>query len=90
MVRPEAVDDVVRYVREDVLPMVTELEGCVGLSLLTDRGTGRCIVTSAWQTEAAMRSSAERVGASRGRAAERFATTPDGVTCIQTTAFRLP
>ena len=76
-VRPEAVDDVVRYVRDDVLPMVTELEGCVGLSLLTDRGTGRCIVTSAWQTEAAMRSSAERVGASREHAAERFATTPE-------------
>jgi hypothetical protein len=57
--------------------MVTELEGCIGLSLLTDRDSGRCIVTSAWQTEDAMRGSAEQVRASREGAAERFDTTPE-------------
>jgi heme-degrading monooxygenase HmoA len=75
--RPEALDDLVGYIRDDVMPMVTELEGCIGLSLLTDRDTGRCIVTSAWQTEDAMRGSAEQVRASRERAAERFDTTPE-------------
>jgi quinol monooxygenase YgiN len=76
-VRPEALDELVGYVRDDVMPMVTELEGCVGLSLLTDRDTGRCITTSAWRTEDAMRDSAERVRASRERAAERFGTTAE-------------
>jgi quinol monooxygenase YgiN len=76
-VRPEALDDLVDYVRGDVLPMVTQLEGCIGLSLLTDRETGRSIVTSAWQSEEAMRGSAEQVRASREHAAERFATTPE-------------
>jgi heme-degrading monooxygenase HmoA len=76
-VRPEAVDDLVGYIRDDVMPMVTGLEGCVGLSLLTDRATGRSITTSAWRTEDAMRDSAERVRASRERAAERFGTTPE-------------
>jgi heme-degrading monooxygenase HmoA len=76
-VRPEALDDLVGDVRDDVLPMVTQLEGCVGLSLLTDRDTGRCIVTSAWETEQAMRGSAEQVRASRDRAAERFGATPE-------------
>ena len=74
---PEALDDLVHYVRDDVMPMVTQLEGCIGLSLLTDRDTGRCIVTSAWQTEDAMRGSEEQVRASRERAAERFDTTPE-------------
>jgi quinol monooxygenase YgiN len=76
-VRPEAMDALVGYIRDDVMPMVTELEGCIGLSLLTDRDSGRCIVTSAWQTEDAMRGSAEQVRASRERAAERFDTTPE-------------
>ena len=76
-VRPEALDDLVAYIRDDVMPMVTQLEGCIGLSLLTDRETGRCVATSAWQTEDAMRDSAERVRTARDRAAERFDTTPD-------------
>jgi quinol monooxygenase YgiN len=76
-VRPEALDDLVTYVRDDVTPMVTQLEGCIGISLLTDRDTGRCIATSAWQTEEAMRDSAERIRASREQAAERFGGTPE-------------
>ena len=76
-VRPEALDDLVDYIRDDVMPMVTRLEGCIGVSLLTDRDTGRCIATSAWQTEEAMRDSAEQIRASREQAAERFGTTPE-------------
>ena len=76
-VRPEAVDDLTAFVRDDVMPMVTRLDGCVGVSALTDRETGRCIITSAWETEDAMHASAERVRPSRERAAERFGTTPE-------------
>ncbi len=76
-VRPEAMDDLMGFIRDDSMPMVTQLDGCIGLSLLTDRDTGRCIVTSAWQTEEAMRGSEEQVRASRERAAERFGTTPE-------------
>ncbi|MGR6963966.1 antibiotic biosynthesis monooxygenase [Geodermatophilus sp. URMC 61] len=76
-VRPETLDDLVAHIRDDVMPMVTHLDGCVGLSLLTDRQTGRCIVTSAWETDSAMHASAERVGASRRRAAEMFGVTPE-------------
>jgi quinol monooxygenase YgiN len=77
VVRPEAVDDLVGYIRDDVMPMVTQLEGCIGLSLMTDRDTGRCIATSAWETEGAMRGSAEQVRPTRERAAERFGITPE-------------
>jgi hypothetical protein len=76
-VRTESVDDVVAYVRDDVMPTVMQLDGCVGLSLLTDRDTGRCIATSAWETEEAMRASAERVRAARDRAAQMFDVTTE-------------
>jgi heme-degrading monooxygenase HmoA len=76
-VRPEAVDDLVTYVRDEVMPMVTQMDGCIGLSLLTDHDSGRCIVTSAWETEEARRASAEGVRESRERAAEMFDMTPE-------------
>jgi hypothetical protein len=74
---PASLDDLIAYIRDDVLPMVTGLDGCVGLSLLTDRGSGRCITTSAWETAEAMRASADHVRSSRDRAAERFGLTPE-------------
>jgi quinol monooxygenase YgiN len=76
-VRPEAVDDLITFVRDDVMPMATELDGCVGLSILSDRDTGRCIVTSAWETADAMHASAERIGAAREQAAQRFGAAPE-------------
>jgi quinol monooxygenase YgiN len=76
-VRPEAVADLIAFVRDDVMPTVTELDGCVGLSVLSDPDTGRCIVTSAWETADAMHASAERVGAARDQAAERFGAAPE-------------
>ena len=74
--RTEVVDDLTTFMRDEVMPTVTRLDGCVGLSLLIDRD-GRGIATSAWETEEAMRGSAERVRPSRERAAERFGITPE-------------
>ena len=76
-VRPESVDELISYVRDDVMPMVTQLDGCIGLSLLTDRDSGRCIATSAWATEESMRASAEQVRGSRDRAARMFDVTTE-------------
>jgi quinol monooxygenase YgiN len=74
---PQAVDDLIATMRDEVMQAVTELEGCVGLSLLVDRDTGRCIATSAWETPEAMHASAERVRALREQAAQRFGATPE-------------
>ena len=63
---PQAVDDLVATVRDEVMPRLMQLEGCVGLSLLVDRDAGRAIATSAWETEEAMRASAEQVRPSPG------------------------
>jgi quinol monooxygenase YgiN len=68
--KPEAVDDGIAYVRDKVMPAVQQMDGCVGLSMLCERETGRCIVTTAWADEEAMRRSAEGVVSMRQRAAE--------------------
>src|SRR4051794_25407802 len=34
---PQAVDDLITTVRDEVMPMLTQLDGCVGVSLLADR-----------------------------------------------------
>ena len=74
---PQAVDDLIATVRDEVLPGLMQLEGCIGLSLLIDRDSGRAIATSAWETEDAMRASAEQARPLRDRAAQAFGGTPE-------------
>jgi hypothetical protein len=67
---PSAVDEGIEYVRDAVWPMLQNMSGCVGMSMLADREAGRCIVTAAWATDEAMRASAATVRDSRSKAAE--------------------
>ena len=57
----QAMDDGIAYVRDTVMPAVQEMDGCVGLSMLCDRETGRCIVTTSWADADAMRAATEDV-----------------------------
>ena len=74
---PGTVDEGIAYVRDEVMPMVTAMDGCVGLSMLVDRESGHCIVTTAWRDEDAMHASAEGVRASRDRAVQIFGGQPE-------------
>ena len=67
---PAALEVGIAYVREAVIPAVRDMDGCIGLSMLVDRESGRCIVTTAWADEGAMHRSAEGVRGIRDRTAE--------------------
>ena len=69
---PATIDDATVHLREEILPQLQEMEGFVGLSMLADRRTGRCIATSAWADEPSMRASADRVHPMRQRIMEMF------------------
>ena len=75
--RPEFLDQGIAYIRDTVFPEVGTVPGCVGLSLVADRSTGRCIATSAWDTEQAMRDSEAAVRPTRQRAADFLGGAPD-------------
>jgi len=67
---PARIDAGVAVIRDEVLPAVTAMGGCVGLSVLVDRESGRCIATTAWQSEADLLASAEAVRPLRDRAVQ--------------------
>ncbi len=74
--QPEAIDSGIAHVRDEVMPALRQVDGCVGLSLLVDRESGRCIATSSWETKEAMHAGAEQVRPVRDRAAQAFEGSP--------------
>jgi heme-degrading monooxygenase HmoA len=72
MADPTRMDDGIADVRDNVMPTVLDMDGCTGLSMLCDRTSGRCIVTTGWETQDAMAATRDRVRALRERAAGQF------------------
>ncbi len=70
MGRPDMIETGITHVQDVVMPQVRAMDGCVGLSMVADRVSGRCIVTTAWRDEAAMRATADSVVPLRQQAAE--------------------
>jgi quinol monooxygenase YgiN/uncharacterized membrane protein len=69
---PGSLDDAIAYMRDEVWPAVRDMDGCGGLSMMCDRGTGQCIATSAWEDRQAMEASAERIHPMRRQLMDRF------------------
>lgn len=61
MAQPARIDDGIALVENELLSVLTDLGGCLGVSLLVDRATGRFIATSSWESADAMRASDERL-----------------------------
>jgi hypothetical protein len=73
---PASIDAGVAQVRDEVMPMLVEMDGCIGMSMIVDRQSGRCIATSAWQSQEAMRATDGQLAPVR----ERVAATLGGAT----------
>ena len=67
-----SIDAGIEHVRDTVMPALEGIDGCVGMSLLVDRSSGRCIATSSWESDEAMRASEESIRPMRDQAAELF------------------
>jgi heme-degrading monooxygenase HmoA len=67
-----SIDDGIAYMRDDLMPELENIDGYVGISLLVDRDSGRCIITAAYESEDAMHAAADKAKQLRSQAAERF------------------
>ena len=68
--QPSSIDAGIAHMRDSAMSALEGIDGCVGSSLLVDRTSGRCIVTTSWESEEAMRASEESIRPIRDRAAE--------------------
>lgn len=76
LARPGSIDEGIAFVRDEVMPAAMAMDGCIGLSMICDRDSGRCITTTAWSTEESMSSSEQMVQPLREKGAEMFGAEP--------------
>ncbi|MBC3190617.1 antibiotic biosynthesis monooxygenase [Pseudonocardia sp. C8] len=76
LARPESIDSGIAHLRDEVMPELLAMDGCIGMSMLVDRMSGRCIMTSAWQSRDAMVASEPRVRLLREHASELLGARP--------------
>jgi heme-degrading monooxygenase HmoA len=67
---PHRIDDAVHYIRDRAMPALMGMDGFVGISMLADRDSGRCIITSSFEDLAALRRSASEMKGIRARIAD--------------------
>jgi quinol monooxygenase YgiN len=66
----------IEFLRAEVVPAVQAMPGCIGISMMADRTSGRCIVTSSWDSMDDMRASDAAVAPMRARAGQLLGGLP--------------
>ena len=73
---PHRIDDAVHYVRDKAMPALMGMDGYIGVSMLADRESGRCIITSSWDDVTSLHRSASEMRGMRARAADILQSPP--------------
>lgn len=76
---PAKIDEGIAVVRQEVFPAVSDIDGNVGMSMFVSRESGRCIACTAWESEEAIRESADNVIALRDRATQTLGASSSDV-----------
>jgi heme-degrading monooxygenase HmoA len=86
----DQVDEGMRYVREQVLPLMQQQDGFKGFIVLNDRQSGKIIGVSFWESEQAMRASEEVGDRTRSESAEATGGTVAGVERYEVGLIEMP
>jgi quinol monooxygenase YgiN len=70
------IDGGMDFLRDEVVPAVRAMPGCIGMSMMADRKSGRCIVTSSWDSIDDMRASDTAIAPMRSRAGKLLGGLP--------------
>lgn len=70
------IDAGIAHLRDVTWPILQGMDGCLGMSVLVDRGSGRCILTNSWQTIEAMHASTEQMAPEHKRVGEILGGSP--------------
>jgi heme-degrading monooxygenase HmoA len=76
---PENIDEMLRQVREQVVPQAKQQEGFKGMIALGDRQSGKTMGITFWENEDAMRASEEEANRLREDSAEASGQEQAGV-----------
>lgn len=76
---PDQIDEGLRYVRENVLPQISQQDGFRGMVALADRQSGKTLGVTFWESEEALRASEEAADRLRADSAEAMSDTIAGV-----------
>jgi heme-degrading monooxygenase HmoA len=86
---PDQIDEGLRYVREQVLPLMQQQDGFKGFIALGDRQSGKVIGVTFWESEQAMQASEEVGDRTRSESAETIGATVAGVERYEVALFEV-
>ncbi len=87
---PEEMDDATRYVQEQVLPQLQQMDGFEGFIALGDRQSGKLLGLGFWESEQALQASEEAASRVRSDAAEAAEGTVAGVEHYEVVVYEAP
>jgi heme-degrading monooxygenase HmoA len=87
---PDQIDEGLRHVREQVLPLMRQQEGFEGFIALADRQSGKVIGVSLWESEQAMQASEQVGDRTRSESAEATGATVAGVERYEVGLIEVP